>query len=128
MKIEIDLPDPVIEAIAQRVVESLSPLLVRKLDAPKQTDGLMGVAELAKYLGGVSKDWIYQRTANNEIPFIKIGQLIKFRQSDIDRWLSAEVVPAVSPLSRRLPMIGSMEKKTPSQDIQSRGGRSKKCL
>ena len=127
MKAEITIPPEIIKAIAEEVASILKPMMNR-LDEPKQTDGLMGVAELAKYLGGVSKDWIYQRTANNEIPFVKIGHLIKFSRSDIDRWLSAQAVPAVSSLSRRLPMLGQLAGRTPSQDIQSHGGERKKCL
>jgi len=77
--------------------------MMSHLEVPKQTDSLMGVAELAKYLGGVSRDWIYQRTAGNEIPFVKVGHLVKFRRCDIDRWLAKQSVPAVAPLSAPLP-------------------------
>ena len=127
MKLEITIPPEIISAIAEEVASILKPMMNR-LDAPKQTDGLIGVAELSKYLGGVSKDWIYQRTAKNEIPFVKIGHLTKFRRSDIDRWLSAQVVPAVSSLTRRLPMPDPLAGKPPSQDIQSHGGERKKCF
>ena len=128
LKAELNIPPELVSAIADAVMVRLMPMLSGLQMSPHQSDDLMGVAELAKYLGDVSKDWIYQRTANNEIPFVKIGHLIKFRRSDIDRWLSAQVVPAVNSLSRRLPVLGSMEKKTPSQDIQSHGGERKKCL
>ena len=127
MKAEITIPPELVSAIVDDVVARLRPILTGLQTNPSQVDDLMGVAELAKFLGGVSKDWIYQRTANNEIPFVKIGHLIKFRRSDIDRWLSAQVVPAVSTLSRRLPVSGSVPGKSPSQDIQSRDGGRKKC-
>jgi excisionase family DNA binding protein len=124
LKAELTIPPEIIRAIAEEVASILKPMM-KRLDTPKQMDGLMGMDELAKYLGGVSKDWIYQRTAKNEIPFVKIGHLTKFSRSDIDRWLSAQVVPVVSSLSRRLPVAGPVA--TPPQDIQSRGGGEKKC-
>ena len=104
------IPPESIRAIAEEVASILKPTMNR-MDAPKQTDGLMGVDELAKHLG-VSKDWIYQRTAKNEIPFVKIGHLIKFRRSDIDRWISAQVIPGVSSLSGRLPMPEPLSEKS----------------
>jgi len=128
LKIELEIPESVSQAIADAVVARLKPILSGLQTNPSQVDGLMGVAELRKYLGGVSKDWIYQRTSNNEIPFIKIGHLIKFRRSDIDRWLSIHAFPAVAPLSRHLPTLHPASGKNPSQDVQSHGGERKKCL
>ena len=117
-----------VSVIADEVMARLMPVLTGLQMKTPQGDNLMGVAELGKYLGGVSKDWIYQRTSNNEIPFIKIGHLIKFRRSDIDRWLSIYAFPAVAPLSRHLPTLHPASGKNPSQDVQSHGGERKKCL
>lgn len=103
MKIELEIPDSVSQAIAEAVVARLRPMMTGSQTQAPQMDDLIGVTELGKYLGGVSKDWIYQRTAGNEIPFVKVGRMIKFRRSDIDRWLSTRSVPAVSPLSAPLP-------------------------
>ena len=126
MKVELTIPPEIIRAIAEEVASILKPMM-KRLEAPKQMDGLIGVDELAIYLGGVSRDWIYQRTANFEIPFVRIGHLNKFRLSDIDRWLSDQRVPVVSSLSRRLPVNDPAAGKDPPQDIQSRGGGQKKC-
>ena len=126
MKVELTIPPEIIRAIAEEVASILKPMMER-LESPKQKDGLIGVDELAKYLGGVSRDWIYQRTANFEIPFVRIGHLIKFRLSDIDRWLSDQRVPVVSSLSRRLPVADPATGKVPPQDIQSRENGQKKC-
>jgi len=103
LKAEFSIPPELVSAIVDDVVARLKPILNGLQANPSQTDDLMGVAELGKYLGGVSRDWIYQRTAGNEIPFVKVGRMIKFRRSDIDRWLSTRSVPAVSPLSAPLP-------------------------
>jgi len=103
LKAEISIPPELVSAIVDEVVARLKPILTGLQTNPSPVDDLMGVIELGKYLGGVSRDWIYQRTAGNEIPFVKVGRMIKFRRSDIDRWLSTRSVPAVSPLSAPLP-------------------------
>jgi len=103
MKIELEIPDSVSQAIAEAVVARLRPMMTGSQTQAPQMDDLIGVTELGKYLGGVSKDWIYQRTAGNEIPFVKVGRMIKFRRSDIDRWLAKQSTPAVIPLSAPLP-------------------------
>jgi excisionase family DNA binding protein len=125
MKAEINIPDQVLDEIADRVVATIKPMLAR-LEVPAREE-LMDAETLGSYLGGVSKDWIYQRTANNELPFIKVGHLVRFRQSEIDRWLSERSVPAVAPLSRPLPPPRLVAGKNPSRDIQSHGRRNKKC-
>ena len=102
MKMEMTIPADLVSAIADEVVARLRPVLTGlKMKSP-QVDDLMGLAELGKYLG-VSKDWIYRRTACNEIPFVNVGHLIKFRRSDIDQWLVKQSAPSVAPLSARLP-------------------------
>ena len=103
MKVDLTIPPELVSAIVDDVVARLKPILTGLQTNPSQADDLMGVAELGKYLGGVSKDWIYQRTAGNEIPFVKVGRMIKFRRLDIDRWLAKQSTPAVIPLSAPLP-------------------------
>ena len=103
MKAELNIPPELVGAIADAVMARLKPILTGLQANPSQSDDLMGVVELSKYLGGVSRDWIYQRTAGNEIPFVKVGRMIKFRRCDIDRWLVKQSTPAIIPLSAPLP-------------------------
>jgi excisionase family DNA binding protein len=117
LKGEITFPPELISAIADEVMGRLRPVLTGLQTKSPQVDDLMGIAELSKYLGGVSKDWIYQRTSGNEIPFVKVGRMIKFRRSDIDQWLAKQSIPAVSPLSGPLP---------PRQTRDSKSHESKK--
>jgi excisionase family DNA binding protein len=112
LKVDLTIPPELVSAIVDDVVARLKPILTGLQANPSQSDDLMGVAELGKYLGGVSKDWIYQRTAGNEIPFVKVGRMIKFRRSDIDRWLAKQSTPAVIPLSAPLPRIGTRDSKS----------------
>jgi excisionase family DNA binding protein len=112
VKAELNIPPELVSAIAEEVVARLRPMITGLQTNPSQVDDLMGVAELGKYLGGVSRDWIYQRTAGNEIPFVKVGRMIKFRRSDIDRWLAKQSTPAVIPLSAPLPSRRSRDCKS----------------
>jgi len=102
LKAELSISKEIISAIAQEVANSLKTHVAQLLETRASEKGLMGVDDLVKYLG-VSKDWIYQRTANNEIPFVKLGHLVKFRKSDIELWLLKGAVPALVLLSAPLP-------------------------
>jgi len=121
LKAELNIPPELVGAIADAVMARLKPILTGLQTNPSQADDLMGVAELGKYLGGVSRDWIYQRTAGNEIPFVKVGRMIKFRRSDIDRWLAKQSTPAVIPLSAPLPPRGA-------RDCESRDTGKTPCV
>lgn len=98
MKLEIELPDEALQVIAAAVADRLRPVILALTAAPAKADELMGVADLTSYLG-VSKDWVYQRTAKNEIPFTKAGRLIRFQRAKIDAWISARYVPDISSIS-----------------------------
>jgi len=101
LKTEIDFPDPVIEAIAQKVVESLRPLLVRKQDA---TDAFLTVDQLAEYLG-IGKQRVYDAVSKNKIPYFKVGKLLRFRKSAIDKWIESQSVPVAPPRFRHLGIV-----------------------
>lgn len=49
---------------------------------------LMTVIDVAAYLG-VPKSWVYDNWKREEIPFLKIGQGLRCRPNDLDRWLDA---------------------------------------
>ena len=101
MKVETDFPDPVIEAIVQKVVESLRPLLMRKLEAP---DDILTVDQLAEYLG-IAKQRVYEAVSKNTIPYFKVGKSLRFRKSAIDKWIESKSVPVVSPRFRSLGIV-----------------------
>ena len=50
---------------------------------------LITVDELATMLQ-VPKSWIYDRTRNNRIPYIKIGKYIRFDKDEIIEWIKNE--------------------------------------
>ena len=101
MKAEIDIPDPAIEAIVQRVVESLRPLLVRKQEAP---EAILTVDQLAEYLG-IGKQRVYEAVGLKTIPYFKVGKSLRFRRSAIDKWIESQSVPVASFHSRLLGIV-----------------------
>ncbi|MDP8211664.1 MAG: helix-turn-helix domain-containing protein [Candidatus Zapsychrus exili] len=47
---------------------------------------LMGVTELSQYLK-VNPQTIYNWVSNSKVPYTKVGDLLRFKKSDIDVWL-----------------------------------------
>ncbi len=68
--------------IAERVVEALKPMLSSK----EGEDRLMSAEDLCKYLQ-VENNWIYQQVHSKSIPFLKAGNKLRFRKSEIDEYL-----------------------------------------
>jgi len=100
MKAELEHTD--IEAIAVRVAELLKPLLSGT--ARHEEDVIFDIKELADYLK-VSKQWVYERTHLKEIPHLKIDGQLRFRKSDIDKWLKTFNVPSVPKPERVLKAV-----------------------
>ncbi len=46
----------------------------------------MDVKGLAAYLN-VNKQWVYEKTHQNIIPYYKVGKYPRYRKSKIDEWL-----------------------------------------
>ncbi len=83
MKIEID-DNTLIDEIVKRVVEQLTPLLTQ--NSKSNDKELMNSKELSVYLGKEIQS-IYDKVHHRTIPFLKEGNLLKFRRKDIDLWL-----------------------------------------
>jgi fructose-1,6-bisphosphatase len=115
MKAQFEQED--LEAIAQRVVELLKPILKNSKD---EEDTIFDIHGLAEYLqikakpsrkkkdglhdienGKFSTKWIYERTHLKEIPHLKIDGLLRFRKRDIDKWLNSYFIPATN-ISERI--------------------------
>ena len=50
---------------------------------------LVGVKEMAEKLD-VPVSWLYSRTRNNEIPFVKIGKYCKFDEEKVWEWVKEQ--------------------------------------
>ncbi len=78
MKTVLEAED--IQAIADRIVEVLRPLL----PAVKQEDDIFNKKELSQYLK-VNVSWI--NTNLYALPHFKAGKYVRFKRSLIDRWI-----------------------------------------
>jgi excisionase family DNA binding protein len=52
----------------------------------EEQDELIGVEQLAKQLS-VPVSWVYSQSASGNLPSLKIGKYVRFRPSDVTRWL-----------------------------------------
>lgn len=52
---------------------------------------IMTIKELAKYLD-ITEATIYKKVSNNEIPYTKLGTLLRFSKWSIDKWISENTV------------------------------------
>ncbi len=59
----------------------------------KSNDGLMDMESTAKYLS-IKKSSLYQLCMRKQITVVKIGNLNRFRKSDLDDFISQNVVEA----------------------------------
>ncbi len=94
MKFEIEPQD--IEAIAQRVLDLLKPVL-RGLPKDSEQDVIFDVKGLADYLH-VDSSWVYKQMSLRSIPFFKAGRYCRFRKKEIDKWMEIQVSRAIPPL------------------------------
>lgn len=82
-EIKIRLDEEDIEIIVQRVLQALRPLLTgRAIDR----DEIFTPETLAEYLK-VDRSWIYKKVHTKEIPFFKNGKYVRFKKSEIDKWI-----------------------------------------
>lgn len=62
----------------------------------KDPEGLMTAEEAARYLG-FAKGTIYQKVSKGEIPYLKLGHSVRFRRSELDRWIAEQNAASTSP-------------------------------
>ncbi len=98
MKLELTITEENIHQIADAIIERLLPALARRTGAGQPDDALMDVQELAQYMK-VDESWIYARTGQQRIPYIKKGKYLLFRRSEIDKWLQQDAVKPLAPFT-----------------------------
>ncbi len=98
MKAEFTFPPEFVSTVAQEVAAALKPLLAAKV---KEPDAILSPDQLAALLD-VPKGWVYEATAQKTIPYFKAGKYLRFRKSDVDKWIAANAVPASRPPFRPL--------------------------
>ena len=101
MKAELNIDtQELVREISQEVVKAIRPLLSGRAEDETVYD----VDALADYLK-VSKKWIYERAQFKEIPYVKICGHLRFKKSDITKWIDSHKTPSVNPLPRPLRAI-----------------------
>lgn len=84
-------------------------------DPSAPPNGLWNVADVGRYLR-ISASSIYKMTARHaavRVPHIRIGGKLRFRQSDVDQWLTLLTISNMETLTR---MRGHLPKGTHGHD------------
>jgi len=102
LKAELNIDtQELVREIATEVIKAMKPLLVKNF---MESEALLDIKGLAEYLS-VKPYWIYQQTHFNTIPYLKLGNQLRFRKKDIDRWLQTLNNPAAIPLCTPLKVV-----------------------
>lgn len=99
LEVKLTLPPEIVDEIVSRLFEKIKPLLPVN---DNQDDNLLDVEAVVKYTG-LKESWIYQRSYNGTLPFpvIKTGKYLKFRRSDIDKWLKKAEKKGSAPILQK---------------------------
>ncbi len=87
--------DELVTEIVQKVITELKSFLTEG----RVTEEIMDIDALSVYLK-VTKSWIYQN--QKSLPHFRVGRFIRYRKSEIDRWLETQKIPPRKPLSNRI--------------------------
>lgn len=85
MKLELEQAD--IQAIARDVTSEVLKALMPILDGKGAKDAIFTIEDLCEYLH-VEKGWVYQQVHSKTIPYLKAGKHLRFRKTDIDKYLT----------------------------------------
>ncbi len=61
---------------------------------PPEQQGLLSVAEAARYLGGIHTSTIRRWCGERKLPYIKVGGRTMFRRTALDAYITLHEVPA----------------------------------
>jgi len=65
--------------------------IYKDITGAKMSVEIMTIKELVKYLD-ITEATIYKKVSNNEIPYTKLGTLLRFPKWSIDKWISENTV------------------------------------
>ena len=95
MKLNLEQED--LKLIAKDVAETLKPLLKNNKKSG-DSNIVFDVEGLAEYLK-VKDTWIYNKVGLKTIPYFKCGKYLRFKKSNIDKWIDSKTIQAVPALS-----------------------------
>jgi excisionase family DNA binding protein len=68
----------------------------------KPEDRLLTAREAAAYLG-YAEGTVRNKVMDGEIPFVKVGRLLRFRRPDLDRWVDEQTAEAMAKQAGAVP-------------------------
>jgi excisionase family DNA binding protein len=71
--------------------------------------GFFGIQDLSRYLG-IKTGTLYVMVEERSIPHYRIGRLVRFRKSEIDRWMEQKQVQCVDPEEAARKALGPVRK------------------
>jgi excisionase family DNA binding protein len=95
MKLNLEQEDR--KLIAKDVAETLKPLL-KNTKKSGDSNIVFDVKGLAEYLK-VNISWIYNKVHLKEIPYFKCGKYLRFKKSQVDKWIEKETMQPVPALT-----------------------------
>jgi hypothetical protein len=90
---QADIPNELIDHVADRVLEKLRPLLAGA--SRKEDETIYDVKGLASYLS-TTEQWVRDKARTGEIPSFKSGKYWKFHKRQIDRLYQSRALIPVS--------------------------------
>lgn len=76
-----------IKQLARELAKHILPELKKMLSDGNE---LLTVEETCRYLK-CQRTWLYDKVRQKKIPYIKAGKYLRFRKTDLDRWLTAKM-------------------------------------
>ena len=79
---------------------------------------ILNIDELSEYLG-IKKSSLYSKVERKEIPFYRIGRLVRFKKAEIDLWMEKSRVSPIPPQKEAKPILpGIGDKKIVDKFVQ----------
>ena len=79
-----------IQLFVKEVLKELVPTL-KGLEKSSANDFIFDVKQISEYLN-VPDTWVYRQTCDHNIPYYKLGGYLRFKKSEIDKWLEEQKV------------------------------------
>jgi excisionase family DNA binding protein len=62
---------------------------------------LLTIKEASEYLG-ISVNALYCRVYRRQIPFVKIGKILRFDKIDLDKWIEKQKIPDSETITEKI--------------------------